>query len=278
MNILFYGNCQLDCIMKTLNLNLQTFVGNSIECFTTDLDKTEFTNIIKEQDIIICQSILDNYRGKPYLSTKFIIRNCKKSCKIIIVDSCYFNFYYFDVTYNLFNENIKLNQPILYHYNEMMKCYKNNAPIDFFLKNIVNNKDLKTKAELENYANESLKELRKRYLESIKNYKINDNIHIITCYNYIKNNYKDKLLFYSFNHPTKFIIQFICKQIIQILNINNTIDYNVDKLNYIKCIIYNCIQKAVNFNVSEFKPLTCEKQDVKEITKLYYDAYRNNGY
>lgn len=151
----------------------------------------------------------------------------------------------------------------------MMKCYKNNAPIDFFLKNIVNNKDLKTKAELENYANESLKELKKRYLESIQKYKINDNIHIITCYDYIKNNYKDKLLFYSFNHPTKFIIQFICKQIIQILNINNTIDYNVDKLNYIKCIIYNCIQKAVNFNVSDFKPLTCEKQDVKEITELY---------
>ena len=238
MNILFYGNCQLYCIMKTLNLNLQNFVGNRIECFSTDLDESEFTNIIKEQDIIICQPIWDNYRDKPYLSTKSIIRNCKKSCKIIIVDSCYFNFYYFDVTYYLFNEEKTLNQPIDYHYNKMMECYKNNVSAESFLENIVNNKDLKTKEELENYANESLEELRKRYLESIGNYKINDNIHIITCYDYIKNNYKDKLLFYSFNHPTKFIIQFICEQIIQILNINNTMDYNVDELNYIKCIIF----------------------------------------
>jgi hypothetical protein len=262
--------------MKTLNL--QNFLENRIECFSTNLDETEFTNVIKQQDIIICQPIWDNYRDKPYLSTKFIIRNCKESCKIIIVDSCYFNFYYFDLTYNLFNEEKTLDQPILYHYNKMMECYKNNASAEYFLENIVNNKDLKTKEELENYANESLEELRKRYLVSIQNYKINDNIHIITCYDYIKNNYKDKLLFYSFNHPTKFVIQFICEQIIQILNMNNTIDYNVDELNYIKCIIYKCIQKAVNFNVIDFKPLTCKKQDIKKITELYYDAYRNNGF
>ena len=124
MKILFYGNCQLHCIMKTLNL--QNFLENRIECFSTNLDETEFTNVIKQQDIIICQPIWDNYRDKPYLSTKFIIRNCKESCKIIIVDSCYFNFYYFDLTYNLFNEEKTLDQPILYHYNKMIECYQNN--------------------------------------------------------------------------------------------------------------------------------------------------------
>jgi len=278
MNILFYGNCQLYCIMKTLNLHSQNFVEKLIECFSTSINETEFTNLIKEQDIIITQSICDNYRDKPYLSTNFIIQNCKKSCKIIIFDSCYFDFYYFDVTYNLFNTKVTLNQPIDYHYNKMMECYKNNVSAEYFLENIVNNKDLKTKEDLENYANKSLEELRKRYLESIQKYKNNENIHIITCYDYIKNNYKDKLLFYSFNHPTKFVIQSICEQIIQILNINNTIDYNVDELNYIKCIIYKCIQKAVNFNVNDFKPLTCEKQDIKKITELYYDAYRKNGF
>ena len=264
--------------MKTLNLHSQNFVEKLIECFSTSINETEFTNLIKEQDIIITQSICNNYRDKPYLSTNFIIQNCKKSCKIIIFDSCYFNFYYFDVTYDLFNTKVMLNQPIDYHYNKMMECYKNNVSVKYYLENIVNNKDLKTKKELENYANESLEELRKRYLESIQKYKINDNIHIITCYDYIKNNYKDKLLFYSMNHPTKFIIQFICEQIIQILNIDNTIDYNIDTLNFIKCIIYKCIQKVVNFDISDFKPLTCEKQDIKEITELYYNAYRNNGF
>lgn len=264
--------------MKTLNLHSQNFVEKLIECFSTSIHETEFTNLIKEQDIIITQSICDNYRDKPYLSTNFIIQNCKKTCKIIIFDSCYFNFYYFDVTYDLFNTKVTLNQPIDYHYNKMMECYKNNLSVKYYLENIVNNKDLKTKKELENYANESLEELRKKYLENIQKYKKNNNIHIITCYDYIKNNYKDKLLFYSMNHPTKFIIQFICEKIIKILNIDNTIDYNIDALNFIKCIIYKSIQKVVNFDISDFKPLTCEKQDIKEITELYYNAYRNNGF
>jgi hypothetical protein len=171
----------------------------------------------------------------------------------------------------LFNTEKTLNQPIDYHYNKMMECYKNNLSVEYFL-------ELKTKEELENDVNNSLEELRKRYMESVHRYKINNNIHVITCYNFIKNNYKDKLLFYTINHPTKFLIQFICKEIIKNLNINNTMDYNVDNFNYIKCIIYNCVQKVVNFNISDFKPLTCEKQDIKEITKLYYNAYKNNSF
>jgi hypothetical protein len=171
----------------------------------------------------------------------------------------------------LFNTEKTLNQPIDYHYNKMMECYKNNLSVEYFL-------ELKTKEELENDVNNSLEELRKRYMESVHRYKINNNIHVITCYNFIKNNYKDKLLFYTINHPTKFLIQFICKEIIKNLNINNTMDYNVDNFNYIKCIIYKCVQKVVNFNISDFKPLTCEKQDIKEITKLYYNAYKNNSF
>ena len=45
MNILFYGNCQLYAVLKTLNLphNYKTF---NIGCWESDIVKDDFTNII----------------------------------------------------------------------------------------------------------------------------------------------------------------------------------------------------------------------------------------
>ena len=80
-------------------LNLNNYIETFIECYSTTLNEGEFENIISQQDIIISQPISDNYRDKPYLSTNFIINHCKETCKLIIFDSCYFNFYYFDLTY-----------------------------------------------------------------------------------------------------------------------------------------------------------------------------------
>ena len=105
INILFYGNCQLYACFKTLNLSDKYNVSN-IECWKNKINKNNFTNIIKSSDIIITQSINDNYRNVDYLSTNYIIKNKKLNCKLIIFDSCYFNFYYFDLTYKMFNNDI----------------------------------------------------------------------------------------------------------------------------------------------------------------------------
>jgi hypothetical protein len=77
------------------------------------------------------------------------------------------------------------------------------------------------------------------------------------------------------NHPTKYLIQFICEQIIDILKIKNTINYNIDALDTPKCILYKCISKNVNFNIYENKPLLKNFNNVYNITKLYYDTYNN---
>ena len=196
MSILYYGNCQLFAV-KTL-LNLQNFVEKKIECYSTKLDELEFMNIVQQQDIIITQPINDNYRDKEYLSTNFIIKNSKENCKIIIFDSCHFDFYYFDLTYKWFNNNI-LHEPNDYHYNEMIKCYSKGLLSENYIENYVNNIELKTKEELEQYANQSLDELNRRYNENVNKYKLNDNIHVISTYDYIRNNYKDKLLLDEIN-------------------------------------------------------------------------------
>jgi hypothetical protein len=274
MNILFYGNCQLYAIIQTLNLpnNYNIF---HINCWKDNINKEFFTDIIIKCDIIITQIINDNYRDVEYLSTKYIKQHKKSDCKLIIFDSCYFNFYYFDLTYKQFNNNI-LHKPIDYHYNKMIECYNNNS-IEYYINNIINNVDLKSYDELELIANNSLDELYKRYINAKTNF--NDkNIFVITTHDYIKLNYKNKLLFYSMNHPTKYVIQFICEQIINILQIRNTIKYNLDILNNPKCILYKCISKNVNFDINSYNALTLNLTDINKITQLYYDTYKKIGF
>ena len=103
-------------------------------------------------------------------------------------------------------------------------------------------------------------------------------MYIISTYEYIKNNYKDKLLFYSMNHPTKYVIQFICEKIIDILQIKNNIDYNIDLLENTKCILYKCISKNVNFDINNHNVLTLNITDINKITQLYYDTYKEIGF
>ena len=273
--ILFYGNCQTNAIKETLCLDSTYYIYN-IQCWTTNINKEEFTNIIKKCNVIITQPINDNYRNLDYLSTQYIISNSNKDSKIIIFDSCYFNFYHFDSTYTNFNNEI-LHQPNDYHYNKLIECYKNNKSIEYYINNFVNNVDFKTNIELDVIIKDNLNNILTRYNYNLNKYN-KDNVYIISSYEFIKNNYKDKLLFYSMNHPSKYLIQSICENIIQILNIPNTINYNIDFFNHTRCILYKCIQKKVNFNITEYTPLILNNSDIRDIINLYYNTYKNINY
>ena len=95
-----------------------------------------------------------------------------------------------------------------------------------------------------------MNKLNRRYENNIKKY-ICNNIHFISTCNFIKNNYKNKLLFYSINNPTKYLIQYICEEILNFLNLQgenleNTINYHIDILSMEpRCLLYKCIQKIL---------------------------------
>jgi len=274
MNIFFYGNCQTSAVLNTLSLP-NNYNVTHIECWKEHIDRDNFTNIIKNSDIIITQPINDNYRDVDYLSTSFIIKNKKEICKLIIFDSCYFNFYYFDLTYKKIDGEL-LRKPIDYHYNKMIECYLNNSSMEYYISNYVNNVDLKSKEELDTIALNSLNELKHRNEKNCNKYDDID-VYMIETYEFIKNNYKDKLLFYSMNHPTKYVIQFICEKIVEILPICTNINYTNDFLSNPSCILYKCISKNVNFDIDKQELLTGYDRDVKGITRLYYDTYKEIG-
>lgn len=277
-NVLFYGNCQVCPIHMILNFNPNEYNIIAIECFSTQVTKLELDNWIRQCDIIIMQPINDNYREKYYLSSSYIIMNSKIDCQIIFIDNCYFNFYYFDSTIKPFCNKLLWN-PSLYHYNALIDCYKNNKSIDYYIKNTVNNYTVKNKKELENLALEGIKELKNRY-NNMLNYKkhyYTKNISCISIAEYVENNFKEKLLFYTINHPTKYVLQYICEKILELLQIPNIqINYDLDPLNYTKCILYKCISQLVNFDIDidNYQPLLENENNTETIVKMYYDVYQ----
>ena len=276
MKILIYANCQGWAIKETLGVDPRMHTMTYIPCHDTDIIRDKFTKLVKESDIIITQPIRDNYREKTYLSTTYIIENAKHGCKIIIVDSCHFVFYHFDLTYKWLNGSI-FDKPCHYHYNGIIETYCKKLPIQHYIDQYVNNPLLKTKKELEELACSSLEELQRRYKKSYDNYGKSSKVSIISTHDYIRDNYKDKLLFYSMNHPTKHLIQYICKEISKLLPISCNINYSIDILDNYRGILYKCLQSAVNFKIEDHTSSTLSKKSVSDIAQVYYDAYDTVG-
>jgi len=276
MKILFYGNCQIEAIYKTLNLNSNKYETCFIKCYECNIIQQPFTDKLKIMDIIITQHINDNYLGKEYLSTNYVIRNCKHDCKVIILPNYHFKLYYFDC-----NFHSKLTTPSSYHYDNMIECYKQGKSVDYYLEHYVNNPELKSKEELEKIADECISELDKRYSDSQKYKIMHANVITIPISNFIKENYKDNFLFHTINHPTKVLIQHVCHELLNILQIENTMDYWSDFLSHtIRNIMYKCVEQVVSFKISvpliDF-PNYAYHHDAKGVTEFYYNGYRQLG-
>lgn len=274
--VLFYGNCQPEAIMSVLNLDNSIYYTSYISCFGTNLNENEFLKYILQSDIIITQHISDDYRNKHYLSTSFICNNAKKTTKIILFNSLHFDFYYVDLKYLKIKGDTDLFKPsgVHYHYTSIVECYNNKYSAETYINNYINNENLKTKEELDEMANKSLNELNKRYYD-MKNIFNAENIYVIQINDFIDKNYKNILLFYSMNHPTKFLLQYICEIIINITKLKNSINYNIDPLDYEKGIIYKCIQKNVNFNISDCNYNVNNENNIYKIVNNYYRMYSN---
>jgi len=273
--ILFVGNCQAGALIPVLKLTPADYLTTYVTCHTTTLNKTEFTSLLHNSDIIITQPLNDNYRNLDYLSTNYIVNNAKDKI-IIIFNSCYFNFYYPDLVYKQHN-NALLQEPIDYHYQYMIDNYTTGGSIEKYIKNCVINKDLITRENLQEKAKTSLDELRVRDKNTTTSFCNQRNVYYISISDFIEENYKDKLLFYSMNHPTKHLLQYICEEINSILKIPNSIDYDVDPLNNPRCVLYECLQPVVNFNVNDQNILTKTYTDPYSITNLYYETYKRVG-
>ena len=278
MDVLFFGNCQCMSLCEILKFDTKVYNVHKISCFKTDISKVKFTELLSKCIIVITQPINDNYRNVDYLNTSYIIKSVPNNCKIAVFDSCYFKFYYPDLRYIQHN-NENLHEPIDYHHDYIIKCYKNNISIDECISKYINNKNLFDSQELLTFAQESIDELIARNEKIQIDYGSYENVNIIGICDFVKQNYKEKLLFYSMNHPSKYILQYIAEQVCIKLKIKTLINYSVDPLgDKSRCILYACIQKVVNFDITNNKISVKKINNIKDIVKLYYTTYKNKNF
>jgi hypothetical protein len=253
-NILFYGNCQLEKMKDILCLPTDQYNLNFIPCFLTDYTDVEFDWIIKNSDIIITQPIHDNYRDKYYLASNYIVNKCKENAVVIFLNNCHFDFYYFDLIYTKSNT---------YIHSSIVECIEKNLDVNHYKNMYIENINLKTKNELLQIFNKNITELNRRYQNMLQYRK--HNTHFINIVPFIEKNFMDKLLFYTFNHPTKHLLQIIALEIIKILDIPDTINYNFDPFTDERGIMYSCIQTMVNFNIRDCTPFMNGYSDINDI-------------
>ena len=168
-------------------------------------------------------------------------------------------FYYFD---SFMSKTILTPNP--YHYFSIIK-YK--TDIQYINNNIINNIDFKNIEYLKQIVNNDIQEMASRE-NIIKEKYTGNNIYYIFTSEFIKNNYKKELLFYTINHPTKSILQYMAKQISNTIKIE--INYNIDPLkNNIQQILYKSIEKIVDFNIDKY----ISNYDLNEYIMSYVKIY-----
>lgn len=294
-NILFYGNCQMIAIKDVIKASSKFNYVKSIICFNTQIQEEEFLELIQMMDVIVMSYITTNYRNLDYLSSQYIIDNAKKSCQIFIIPSIYFEFYYPDLQY-LRIDGKTIHKPIDYHYKGLIETYKKGGKVEDFIKDYLENQDLYSGEYLDELARSSLKRLKEKENEIMslgclnlinknqtENKNKNKRIHPILISDYIEKNYKNKLLFYSMNHPSKYIFQELSRDILLILEketktekeVDLDLDLEKDPLKTPKCFLYKSIKNMVSFNLDDHKPLMNDLENPLKITQKYFEEYQS---
>ena len=138
---------------------------------------------------------------------------------------------------------------------------------------IIHSPDFYSKLYLETELEKSLQEITLREVKLSKY-----NYSFISIAKYIEENYNKILLFYSMNHPTKHLLQYICSEIFNLLNLEKDINYDIDPLDAHKMILYESYQKVVKFDIHEYIPqITTESEIIKgenEMIDCYIEQYK----
>jgi len=284
------GNCQskaiLDFLLSNDNFSGQYNYINVDDIYRINEDDINnlYNNILPILDLIIIQPISDNYKNNYKYSTKSILSTVKKECIKILFPSLYFDMYhpFMCYVYDKDKPSWKLDKPFDYHDKNIIKQFienKNITDINFFV-----NEYLKIQNDENILSNETLDESLKKNINNLtereskyKNYCTEDT-YIIMSSDFILNNYMKELLFYSINHPTKYLFRYISDRIFIILNIF-LIKYkdDIDPLKSLIMPLYKCIQKKVNFNVNNYFHFQHfeNKIDNYDIINKYHDSYKN---
>ena len=232
-----------------------------------------YTYTLLELDLIIIQPINDDFNGNIKYSTKSILNNIKQDCISILFPSLYFDFYHPYLCY-LNGDNCKIQEPIDYHDKILIKLYlaykesSNEEIIEKYM-SIFNNEIFINNSMIYDNLTLSLLNIDERE-NNFKDYIVN-NTKCIYCYDFIKNNYQENLLFYSVNHPSKYLLSYLSDEILKYLNIpSEEYPNNLDPFNNLIIPIYNYLKYVLKFDITQYNKMIYDK----ELYNKYLNVYR----
>jgi hypothetical protein len=240
-----YGSCQAHALGLILNSNeifKKQYQYHPVKApWGTPLDEIQEYNrtLFPTLDLFIYQPIINYEEPK---TTKYITQNClKPGCQIIIFPFLYFRGYHPQsvTVWDTTNDKAVSSHHIecLYHDKNLISSYlQPNFNLDEFTKKI-NSFDFYDWNTTFNITMQSLKELRKR--------EINDYVgYYIRVADFIQQNFQQQLLFWTVNHPTKYLLQYLAKQVFNHLGIWIAFDNQIDPLSKGDVFpIYNSVAK-----------------------------------
>lgn len=274
------GNCQANALSKFL------FSNNKFNTIYEYIDVKPiylmnenelnyfYTYTLIQLDLIIIQPIHQDFNGNIKYSSKTILNNTKQDCISILVPSLYFDFYHPYLCY-LNGVSGKIQEPIDYHDKILIKLYlvykesSNQYIIDKYM-NIFNNEIFINDLMINDNLTLALINIEERE-NNFKNYIVN-NTKCIYCYNFIKNTYQNNLLFYSVNHPSKYLLSYLSDEILKFLNISSEIYPNdLDPFNNLIIPVYNCLKNVLKFDINIYNNMCNDT----ELYNKYIDIYRD---
>lgn len=268
INVLFIGNCQTSAVRQLVNLNNEIYRHSYVPVYNKVIDPC-LKSWINNSDIIVSQPIFDDDSDASLVQ---IIKHKRPDTILILFPSCYMQFYYPDMDY-LFIEDVKIISPSEYHYNSVVDAYRAGLTITDCIDKIIDNMYWLGAARLNEIFNNDIMQLNIRKMRALEIIGDTNNVHIIDITDFILAHYRTDLLFFTVNHPTNVLLEYISEQVCRIMQIDFARNLAREMIDDIQGILYTCLNQITLFDVRHKTFKLLDKACIKDIVQAYYECY-----
>lgn len=272
--ILLYGNCQLAAIKSFVQWPASAHVEHVI-VHRTECTQAEITQKAASADVIVTQNVTDNYRGKGYLGTSFVLSHASPSCEIVILDTCHFSGYHPDAR-SLIHNGIPVSSPSAYHHSTLLEYFKQGKSMDTFMQEVVDNPRYLSPAEVQAVVDASLAELRARAIDIDKKVANDRRVFCVHVADYIEGNYRTVQLFHTYNHPTHLLLTHLSERAARYLSARPQVIDRGNVLGIDSLLVYSSVIGALGIEAHDAH-LGRAVRGARAICEQYYNTYQRLG-
>lgn len=260
-----YGTCQawaINTILKTCTGFTATYGQCLVKPYFdfTDAEfETYLTTVCPQLELFIYLPISDRI-GKR--STNNIIKHLSPTCKKIVFPRCYFSAYHPDGRKIKDASGKYITALDVYHNVELVSaCQMNDLNI---FQMITTYDQYYSQQFLERLVDVDIDQLKKR--EDWLHRTVDSETHVIEVSEYIRDNYRNAYLFYTFNHPSKQVLHHIIDRILAHLGIADGYNTSIDPISTTQLPIFESVRHGLQlqFKTDVFAKMQTVPYTVKE--------------